>query len=1319
MTMLADMDLEKEINRDSDESDANNDKKPLVLTNAFDQMSHFEAIEGKEDTDSQCPQSWRMKDRMKTVSVALVLCLNVGVDPPDIIKPNPCSVLQSWIDPFSLAPQKALEAIGNNLMKQYERWQPRARYKQSLDPTVDDVKKLCTSLRRNAKDERVLFHYNGHGVPKPTVNGEIWVFNRSYTQYIPLSVYDLQQWMGSPSIYVFECSNAGIIVDSFSQFAIQHEKEYELNLNTNTSTNGSPFHHQMAPNYKNCILLAACAKNELLPMHPDLPADLFTSCLTTPIKIALRWFVKQRAGKLVPAVNYELLDKIPGLLTDRRTMLGELNWIFTAITDTIAWNTLPRDLFQRLFRQDLLVASLFRNFLLAERIMRTYDCTPISFPALPPAYHHSMWNAWDLAVDLCLSQLIPIVNEEAQYRHSQFFSEQLTAFEVWLKLGARPDRHPEQLPIVLQVLLSQVHRSRALDLLGRFLDLGPWAVHLALSVGIFPYVLKLLQSSARELRPLLVFIWAKVLAVDQSCQADLVRDNGHRYFLSVLSDQHMPEEYRTMAAFVMACIVKNHPAGQEAALQGNTPNGNLIDHCLEQLQMPCGDPSSNSSSPLLRQWLALCLGFIWENFEKARWSATRNTAHDKLFMLLEDPVPQVRAAAVYALGTFINSATERTDHANALDHNIAITLINKCLNDSSPLVRKELLVALHWLVLIFENCFLAIMYQKIDEERLAHNTQMSASAIGYIPGETALTPPTTSNTSTIPMKRVNSSNSLHSYQTNSSVICQNPAIPNVFVVIWKAITFYANDPYPEVAAMATIIIDEMKSRIFAQNTVYDSLKESNSMHSLSEPNSPNNTQQYMSESPTSNTGHSSRNTTPVRESLASNRFMPSLNYKNIFSAKRHIFGREPSVSDKSQDGNTEDMANYQREPLISTPFVDWCIKHFSQPSNLNYSQDLDTESNSHYEKVWKCSRNKNIEEKSKRELLLVDSSHIDEQIFHQRNVNSAQHLAFHPYDNRLIIGERDSFSVWSYDSQPQQSYYSYNNFNPVLLGTHSNINPLPSRITGLKLINTHDLTQLMTSCDDGSIRVWKDFTLNDKSEKIKLVTAFYIFNDMQPNNKNGVIFEWNQWQHKLIASGEPRVIRLWDADKEMKIRDMNTGADKDVTSLSTDNSHYICVGYNDGSVRVFDDRLMPHDSRVHTFYDNKGYIVNAHIYPYEDGFLIISGSSTGDIKWFDKRNATHPIKSINTGLGMTAMTFHLEANVFACGLGNQPVPNSYPSINLYTFDGLQGNTIRYYDRFISNRLSPICSLAFHPLKARLAVGTTDNLISIYRPSKRF
>ena len=140
---------------------------------------------------------------------------------------------------------------------------------------------MTSTLRRNAKDERVLFHYNGHGVPKPTANGEIWVFNRSYTQYIPLSIYDLQTWMWSPSIYVFDCSNAGMIVEAFQQFAEQHQREYEqLMAQSRNNSQLTP-----APNFKQCIQLAACATNQILPMNSELPADLFTACLTTPIKV--------------------------------------------------------------------------------------------------------------------------------------------------------------------------------------------------------------------------------------------------------------------------------------------------------------------------------------------------------------------------------------------------------------------------------------------------------------------------------------------------------------------------------------------------------------------------------------------------------------------------------------------------------------------------------------------------------------------------------------------------------------------------------------------------------------------------------------------------------------------------------------------------------------------------------------------------------------------------------------------------------------------------------------------------------------------------
>lgn len=34
--------------------------------------------------------------------------------------------------------------------------------------------------------------------------------------------------MGSPSIFVYDCSNAGLIVKSFKQFALQREQELEV-----------------------------------------------------------------------------------------------------------------------------------------------------------------------------------------------------------------------------------------------------------------------------------------------------------------------------------------------------------------------------------------------------------------------------------------------------------------------------------------------------------------------------------------------------------------------------------------------------------------------------------------------------------------------------------------------------------------------------------------------------------------------------------------------------------------------------------------------------------------------------------------------------------------------------------------------------------------------------------------------------------------------------------------------------------------------------------------------------------------------------------
>ncbi|KAF8007708.1 hypothetical protein BT93_K1645 [Corymbia citriodora subsp. variegata] len=623
---------------------------------------------------------WRPKKRIKTGCVAIVLCLNISVDPPDIIKTSPCARMECWIDPLSMQPRKAVELIGEALKKQYESWQLKSEQPcmGKLDPTIDEVKKLCIMCRRYAKSERVLFHYNGHGVLKPTTNGEIWVFNKSYTQYMPLRISELDSWLRTPSMYVFDCSAAGLIVDAF------------IKLNDWCAAHTSE-------STRDCIILAACEAHQTLPQSAEFPADVFTSCLTTPVKMFLRWFCTR--SLLSESLDYSLIDKIPGCPDDRKTPLGELTWILTAVTDTIAWNVLPHDLFQRLFRQDLLVASLFRNFLLAERIMRSANCSPISHPALPPTHQHHMWDAWDMAVEICLSQLPSLIEDSgAEFMPSPFFTEQLTAFEAWLDHGSEHKKPPEQLPIVLQVLLGQSHRFRALVLLARFLDMGPWAVDLALSVGVFPYVLKMLRIPTPELQHILVFVWTKILSLDKSCQVELVKNGGHTYFIRFLDSRESYPEHRAMAAFVLAVIVDGHRRGQEACVETG-----LIHVCLRHIQSP--NTNDTQTDPLFLQWLALCLGKVWEDFTEAQMMGWEANAPAVFYPLFFEPQPEVRASAVFALGTLLDVGSECSTDGVTRDEEYdddgktraeisIITSLLGVVSDGSPLVRAEVAVAM-------------------------------------------------------------------------------------------------------------------------------------------------------------------------------------------------------------------------------------------------------------------------------------------------------------------------------------------------------------------------------------------------------------------------------------------------------------------------------------------------------------------------------------------------------------------------------------------------------------------------------------------------
>merc|ERR1719187_1601432 len=207
----------------------------------------------------------------------------------------------------------------------------------------------------------------------------------------------------------------------------------------------------------------------------------------------------------------------------------------------------------------------------------------------------------------------------------------------------------------------------------------------------------------------------------------------------------MLPQHKTWAVFVLASVVKGFRAGQDEAVAGN-----LISICLNEME---------EGEPVLKQWLAICLGRLWDRHEDARWRAARCNAPESLEGLLGDASPEVRAAAVYALGTFLNSCSERTEHADTLDQTIVTKLLQRMLEDGSPLVRRELVVALQWVVTSFLPNFTGVLRAVADEDESVAGSPRALRA-GPKPGGQAAMGATVGATMGGTMPRVSSEDKL-------------------------------------------------------------------------------------------------------------------------------------------------------------------------------------------------------------------------------------------------------------------------------------------------------------------------------------------------------------------------------------------------------------------------------------------------------------------------------------------------------------------------------------------------------------------------------
>lgn len=1288
---------------------------------------------------------WKMmRDRQKTVLAALIMCLNLGVDPPDVIKTNPCAKMEAWVDPGDHPDlRRAIEQIGKMLQTQYETLSPRIRYKQLLDPCVEDMNRFCNTLRKNAKEERILVHYNGHGVPQPTTSGEIWVFNRGYTQYIPILLYDLQTWLGAPCIYVYDCSSAGNIVLNFNKF-VQKRVDDEAQGR----------HEDLAPSstqaYTDCIQLAACRANEILPMNPDLPADLFTCCLTSPIDISIRWFISQsplRKSYYAPLLENALPNgniAVPGKLAERRTPLGELNWIFTAITDTIAWTLLLRPLFKKLFRQDLMVAALFRNFLLAKRIMPVHNCNPVSDPPLPDSIrNHHMWELWDLAIDQVLSQLMrmqsegkgkdgvvlgphangvpkanghgpvlnsipptvpnaPVPTDLSVYQHSTFFEQHLTAFDNWLKYGLALREPPEQLPIVLQVLLSQVHRIRALGLLLRFLDLGPWAVYLLLLIGIFPYVLKLLLLPAPELKPVLIFIWARIMLVDYvNTQQDLIKDKGYDYFYLYLTMPLPPQcdNHKAMCAFILTSFIRDFRSGQRTVFSVE-----LLHHLMLLIE--------TNQNPLLRQWCALLMLQLWVEHPDGKWIAIREGIATRLAKAVSDPIPEVRTSILIAFTLFILLEEDRAEvQLQYVKFSIAVLGL---IGDGLSVTRREVLVFFAKFMAAYKDIFVIAAFSQLEEE------------IALVDAPQLL----------------------------QEVRKRSPTYGTVFSSIWKSLLIMAEDPHNEVRARAEEMVDWMllqlrtdrelgqyaeemeaylkehstgAALLFDGPTVFSDQR--GSLPASRRPSTRGNSSgpaslrslSFLAPGPNQIIVHRINDTravlhdtgaaisqlrvqdlagaatsTDTLKSLYLNLLPKVLKALNISSedsdqfhltrilnpVARAVYGSEyhPTTPRMPRRTAVGDM------PLMESGFFAYACEYFQEPQMQK--PDLEVPGSAEFtQRLWRRNRNVAIIEENQLLKLTAVRGEWRHASITLDNGTQPELLRFTQFENVLVTTNvKDTVSVWDWETQECVSRFL-------------NGNPPGTKITEAKFINEDDTLLLLTGLLDGVVKIYRNFQEQGQTE---MVAAWRALTDLLPTPKlHGLVCEWQQLRGLLLVLGDVKTIRIWDAPRELCVVDVPARLPLLITSLTSDQvaGNIFIAGFADGSMRVYDRRLDLRGLLVRAWRPKQrsGYVCSVHMQ--RGGFReLVSGTSDGTVRLWDIRNddALVTIDAFPSRT-MRCVRVHEHAPVIAAGL---------KLVLMWTTAGDPMEVVRLPSSLLprGGSSSYVADVAFHPHRLMMATS---------------
>ena len=186
-------------------------------------------------------------------------------------------------------------------------------------------------------------------------------------------------------------------------------------------------------------------------------------------------------------------------------------------------------------------------------------------------------------------------------------------------------------------------------------------------------------------------------------------------------------------------------------------------------------------------------------------------------------------------------------------------------------------------------------------------------------------------------------------------------------------------------------------------------------------------------------------------------------------------------------------------------------------------------------------------------------------------------VKLHPYEQQIAVAYLDRIMLkdWNLDVSttlsPTQLNSNHNHHSATIqttsnLGKKISITSSSLRVTSVQFINAHDRGHIMAGYDDGTIRIWKNSDNQNKptGHNGNLVSAFQALDE--PSSKSsrfyGLQTAWHQASKTIIVGGESKIIRLWDAEKELKYLDI-TGSDFPVTHINCAPNGLFAIGKTD------------------------------------------------------------------------------------------------------------------------------------------------------------